>query len=100
MADALRYADDGTFLEPIALSSFARPWQRRCRAVLDQSDSPTYYGRCELKHNHSESHTIERGMEIVCWAIEPRVGRLVDSAALDDHGTPAERQNREPEDGR
>lgn len=62
------------YVETVALSSFAKPWQRRCRAVLAKSDSPVYYGRCELRAGHKEAHTIERGMEILCWAVARDAG--------------------------
>lgn len=39
-------------------------FQRRCRARLNERFL-IYRGRCELKHEHSGPHALERGMEIV-----------------------------------
>jgi hypothetical protein len=64
-------------IEDIPLSSFAGPFQRRCRAVLGKADSPTYYGQCELKAAHDEQHTLERGMEVICWGVYLGNGKIV-----------------------
>lgn len=55
------------------------PWarlfdfNRRCPSRLHRVDSPTYYGRCELKRGHpGANHALERGMVVVRWAVFTR----------------------------
>ena len=48
------------------------PWApvigRRCRARLAETDSPDYWGRCELRpHGSDTGHALERGMVILRW---------------------------------
>lgn len=40
----------------------------RCRAVLAPTESPGFFGRCELKvHSDKIEHRLERGMVDVLW---------------------------------
>jgi hypothetical protein len=47
---------------------YARPFRRRCRAVLEPNPGG-YWGRCDLSpHPDGTEHALERGMLTVRWA--------------------------------
>ena len=46
---------------------WARPWQRRCRAVREPKPDAPYFGRCELARGHVGDHALERGFDVPRW---------------------------------
>ena len=72
------------------------PWQRpmrgrRCAARLTRAQSPTRWGRCELRAGHEgEAHALDYGMSVLRWD-DPRVWDSNDTAGqrpVDERTTP------------
>lgn len=49
------------------------PWQR-CRARLPRRVTSPYWGRCDLRRNHSTDHALERGFDCV-WFTDEQAAR-------------------------
>ena len=47
---------------------WAKPFGRRCKAVLAPEETRDYYGRCDLQpHRGKTEHALERGLVTLRW---------------------------------